>query len=364
MKIFKSTGEGAYFIYNYNVFKMADIQKLNVNGTTYDISTTWSKVTGKPSTFPAESHTHPYLPLSGGTIEGNFGALKVKINNQYGTGITFINTEKTLGTIGFEGNGNPTWWNGTGTNAYTLIHSGNIGNQSVNSLYHKHASLGNYYFKPCTYGYFLEGQYPTLRIRNTNEYNSQIEFSDKDDILRWSLSYRGVNSADNDFHFYKVNNDVVTPVLALDYSSGNVLIGTTSDKGYKLDVNGTTCIRSGNYTTLIEAAAGKVSGSGIAFWNGSGWQKATINASTLYLNNDNVGNVLIGTEMDAGYKLAVNGEYITFDFNRPNTKMNLILVTRNTMNSYMYNISNKHMIKTGVTGDVSLFLEINGQYYS
>ena len=64
------------------------------------------------------------------------------------------------------------------------------------------------------------------------------------------------------------------------------------------------------------------------------------------------------------YKLAVNGEYITFDFNRPNTKMNLILVTRNTMNSYMYNISNKHMIKTGVTGDVSLFLEINGQYYS
>ena len=51
-------GGGAYFIYNYNVFKMADIQKLNVNNTTYDISTTWSKVTGKPSTFPPESHSH------------------------------------------------------------------------------------------------------------------------------------------------------------------------------------------------------------------------------------------------------------------------------------------------------------------
>ena len=47
---------------------MADIQKLNVNSTTYDISTTWSKVTGKPSTFPPESHTHSYLPLSGGTM--------------------------------------------------------------------------------------------------------------------------------------------------------------------------------------------------------------------------------------------------------------------------------------------------------
>ena len=37
---------------------MADIQKLNVNSTTYDISTTWSKVTGKPSTFAPSSHTH------------------------------------------------------------------------------------------------------------------------------------------------------------------------------------------------------------------------------------------------------------------------------------------------------------------
>ena len=38
---------------------MADIQKLNVNGNTYDISTTWTKVTGKPSTFTPSSHTHP-----------------------------------------------------------------------------------------------------------------------------------------------------------------------------------------------------------------------------------------------------------------------------------------------------------------
>ena len=47
---------------------MADIQKLKVNNTTYDISVPWGKVTGKPSTFPPESHTHSYLPLSGGTM--------------------------------------------------------------------------------------------------------------------------------------------------------------------------------------------------------------------------------------------------------------------------------------------------------
>ena len=41
---------------------MADIQKLKLNvkgvDTTYDISTTWDKVTGKPSTFTPSSHSH------------------------------------------------------------------------------------------------------------------------------------------------------------------------------------------------------------------------------------------------------------------------------------------------------------------
>ena len=49
--IFKNRWGGAYYIYNLNVFIMADIQKLNVNNTTYDISTTWTKVTGKPNYY-------------------------------------------------------------------------------------------------------------------------------------------------------------------------------------------------------------------------------------------------------------------------------------------------------------------------
>ena len=44
---------------------MADIQKLNVNNTTYDISTTWEKVTGKPSTFTPSSHTHTASDITG-----------------------------------------------------------------------------------------------------------------------------------------------------------------------------------------------------------------------------------------------------------------------------------------------------------
>lgn len=34
---------------------------------------TWDEVTGKPSTFTPASHTHDYLPLSGGTLSGDLG---------------------------------------------------------------------------------------------------------------------------------------------------------------------------------------------------------------------------------------------------------------------------------------------------
>ena len=34
-------------------------------------SVDWSKVQNKPTTYPAASHTHPYLPISGGTVTGN-----------------------------------------------------------------------------------------------------------------------------------------------------------------------------------------------------------------------------------------------------------------------------------------------------
>lgn len=34
-------------------------------------SVAWNNVSGKPSTYPPSSHTHSYLPLSGGTITGN-----------------------------------------------------------------------------------------------------------------------------------------------------------------------------------------------------------------------------------------------------------------------------------------------------
>ena len=115
---------------------MADIQKLNVNGNIYDISTTWEKVTGKPTTFPPDSHTHSYLPLRGGTIKGNvyisgndvtnvpFNILTPSAGNtgyiRFGAGTT---SSTELGHIGFSAKGVPAM-NYQGV-VNILLHSGN-----------------------------------------------------------------------------------------------------------------------------------------------------------------------------------------------------------------------------------------------
>ena len=44
--------------------------------------------------------------------------------------------------------------------------------------------------------------------------------------------------------------------------------------------------------------------------------------------------------------------------------MDLVLVTRNSENTYSYDMSNRNIIKTNITGDVSLYINFNGTYYT
>ena len=43
----------------------------NITGKPSTYPTTWSSISGKPFSFPPETHSHSYLPLSGGIITGN-----------------------------------------------------------------------------------------------------------------------------------------------------------------------------------------------------------------------------------------------------------------------------------------------------
>jgi len=116
--------------------------------------------------------------------------------------------------------------------------------------------------------------------------------------------------------------------LAINSGGGNVLIGTTTDAGFKLDVNGTA--RTGNLTTGIINASNNFVGNSTAnqgfvglglgsgemrFLNGAGggffftWcQNSATNippTERMRLSSNN--NLLIGTATDAGFKLDVNG---------------------------------------------------------
>ena len=88
-------------------------------------------------------------------------------------------------------------------------------------------------------------------------------------------------------HFFKVvQNDV--PYFTI-VPTGNVLINTTTDLGFKLSVSGSTLLRGSGTTSASYA---------LATQNSSG-------GTTMVVNN--AGNMLIGTTTDAGYRLDVNG---------------------------------------------------------
>lgn len=64
------------------------------------------------------------------------------------------------------------------------------------------------------------------------------------------------------------------------------------------------------------------------------------------------------------YKISINGEYITYDFQEKVEKMELVLVTRNSDTTYSYVIDSKNIIKTNIKGDISLYVKVNGTYYT
>ena len=151
-------------------------------------------------------------------------------------------------------------------------------------------------------------------------------------------------------------------------STGNFLIGTTTDAGYRLDVNGTgrfsdtllATANASNHLGLIvqpnsqgnavfrylrtattnfatfEFANGSVSSS-VAKW-GIGLRETNDNDFHFYNHTaskdqlvikDNTGNVLIGTTTDAGYKLQVQGSGY-FNTNTASTNSVLRLTDANT----------------------------------
>lgn len=63
------------------------------------------------------------------------------------------------------------------------------------------------------------------------------------------------------------------------------------------------------------------------------------------------------------FKIATMGNYITYDFGELKNA-ELVMVNRDAKFTYLYSLDAQSMIKTDIKGETSLYLRINGKYYS
>ena len=175
LEISTTTEDANAFVITSNFFSSGGVFHGNVD---------WDKIIGKPSSFTPSAHTHPYLPLSGGTLTG---ALTIDFNHS-GGGIT-----SSLLNVLFNG-----------THDYGIV-----------AKFH-------------SYG----GDSPAIRFShssNKSEYNSQVN-------TNWSVGMRSNTYTDFAITQNRGTSGWGTVRFAIN-NSGNVGIGIDS-ASYKLHVAG------------------------------------------------------------------------------------------------------------------------------
>ena len=401
----------------------------------------WSKITsGKPTTLGGYGITDA-LSTSGGTITGTLrlGNPDVLYNGANTTFFRNASSDVDYGTqIVNNWNGGSTrillnsdgisYWDTYG-NVYPLIHSGNIGSQSVanaDTLDGLHASdfarsrgsdllltdvnhlgYGGQYNNWPYYGPAIVFGVPTYFARIQKEYGSNrlsvnsyvdgigdtawqsIAFLD-DNVASatklqtartiWGQNFDGTGNVSgtlsgvNAIFFeptktYGIQRgSYYSGLLTVDDiaifakktvlgEGGNVLIGTTSDSGYKLKVRGTTYLTfntddgagivinqektSAGYNAIRFATNGTTWGAIHAFDNGFGsvaWTYRNLNISSKIMtigawNNpamtiyDETGNVIIGSTTDNGHRLQIAGAISLDNVVLANTSSALLVQT-------------------------------------
>ena len=252
--------------------------RIQVMGLYHGTWTNWREVA-------YDGHTHPYLPLNGGTMTGDISLPKGNFIRSEGYAILGINSSDTM-LVGL-----PTYplklrSNGTTTiNDNTIIHSGNIGSQSVNyatsaggiansGMLDSQEKIDNFLtgniFKYATFKttdsnnvYFTSNDGMILSIPwDSADYGAQMAFDEAHSATvkvrgksnTWGNWYTILHSGNYNSYAPKLDGTGATGTWGINIS-GNAATATSSDNADKLDGQHgsryTSALGGSNHVTFV-----------------------------------------------------------------------------------------------------------------
>lgn len=311
------------------------------------------------------SHTHSYLPLSGGTIIGKGGALSIKRNSANNPSlIKFENTSGILGFLGFESANTPVFYNIDASAYYTLLHSGNYnsyaptltgtgasGTWGINingnaatatnasnadalDGYHADIMVKSYIDSTDNFTSFTnraffqtawvsgQGDFCSLVIPTWNDNNTNAYYTTE---LRFELNstnpkirYTNPNGTSDWYTLARTVDNVASATKLQDNTAFTAWGQTFFENGKPKNVSGELRHLSMDRAEIYWN--GDINGSYISS-NGMNEMTYEMRDGHRFCVNGDIklritrfGNVLIGTAADRGYKLDVNGKtHITSD---------------------------------------------------